>query len=250
MTMKTTRLLLFPTLLALTLCTPSVRANMPTISSGEKVLFSDDFPDNRNFWSPVAVINKTGSPATGNGTIINSEWGPSIADLKSVSSSVTIKPVPNLKNGPISVYMMVRVDDGEGIDNNRFGLSLHEPDDLRGFIQLMTRPANKGFLEYRDENGAGASTSIDSASEIFRSTSSPRAFKFTVTPSADGKGPASAEAFYEDTKTKKYVSLGSAKNAVWLKSGELPKLTLWVRNGDNGAVWFDAVIVTQAPPKR
>src|SRR5690606_16537198 len=110
----------------LVLSAAGMHAALPPVTSGERVVFSDDFLDNRHQWSSVAVVNTTGQPAVGQVAILKSEWTASISDSGIVTSSVTLTTAPNLAEGPISIYVSATVADNEGAENNRFSIALHE----------------------------------------------------------------------------------------------------------------------------
>ena len=222
---------------------------LPPVSPGERVVFSDDFADNRNQWSAVAVVNKTGAPATIQAAIANSEWTSSKQDSIAVTSTVVLKSPLRLKSGPVSVYLSVKVTDLNGTDGNRFGVALNEPAPNRGFVRLLTRPSANGFIEFRDSAGAGQSTPIESPRRVFDGVGT-GVFKLTIKPAADGKSPAAAEAFYYNPKTKAYQSLGAVESQVSLPGGELNSVTLFFRNGENGPVLIDSVAVTQSAAAR
>lgn len=225
-------------------------AALPPVAPGERALFTEDFADNRNTWSSVAVIGKTGTPANGQATLADSSWTPSIADSGTVTSTAPIKPAIKLQNGPVTVYFSVSVLDSEGTEGNRFGVAVNESEGTRGFVRLLTRPAAGGFLDYRDHTGSAQSTPVEGARAYFATGTGMRHFKFTITPAVDGRSPATVEAFRYDPKAKVYVSLGIADKAALLKSGELQSVTLWARNGENGAIWIDSIVVTQSPARR
>jgi len=238
--------LLLVSLLAVTAAT----AALPPIAPGERALFTEDFADNRNLWSSIAVIGKTGKPATGQATLADSSWTPSIADSGTVTSTAPIKPSIKLQNGPVTVYFSVSVLDPDGTEGNRFGVALNESEGTRGFVRLLIRPAAGSFLDYRDHTGGAQSTPVEGARAYFATGTGMRHFKFTITPAADGRSPATAEAFRYDPKTKVYVSLGMADKAVGLKTGDFQSVALWSRNGDNGVIWIDSIVVTQSPARR
>ena len=225
-------------------------AALPPVGAGERVVFTEDFADNRNTWSAVAVLGKTGKPANGQAALADSCWTPSIQDSGAVLSTAPLKPAIKLQDGPVSVYFAASVANPEGTEGNRFGVAINEAESARGFVRLIVRPAASAFLEYRDIGGAGQSASIQTTQAAFTTGSGPRNFKFTITPSADGRAPATAEAFAYDPKTKAYVSLGAVQNLVSLKTGEFQSLTLFSRNGDQGVVWIDSVVITQSAARR
>jgi hypothetical protein len=143
-----------------------------------------------------------------------------------------------------------KVADHRGTDGSRFSVALHEGDPSNSHVRLLIRPATNGFIDFRDESGAGQSVSIDSTRAYFEpdsdSESEPRIFKLTLTPASDGRGLATAVAFRYDAATKTYVSIGTVDQLVSLKSGEFRTVALFSRNGENGAVWIDSVVVTQS----
>lgn len=238
-------------LLASFALTASVFAALPPVSPGERVLFSDDFADNRQKWSLVSSVNKSGAPVAGQAAIVASEWTAALpADMTSVTSTAPLQPAIHLKNGRVTVYMSAKVSNHEGTDGSRFSVALNEPEGRKGFVRLVVRPAANAFLEFRDETGAGQAVQTESTRAYFRPDSEPRIFKLVITPAPEGKGPATVEAFRYDPKTKSYASLGLAERAASIKTGELHSLTLYSRNGEDGAAWIDSVVVTQGGPAR
>lgn len=233
-------------LLVLAAACTSVHAALPVIPAGERVVFSDDFADNHNAWTNLAVINGKGEPASTKADLVKSEWTPSLADHATVGSVVTFKTPIALGKGVLSLYMCVRIGDIEGVEGSRFWMTLNESAFQNHFAGLVIRPAANGAILYRNDLGTGDSTSTASTRDFLRDSSTAYTFKLTLTASADGKGPASAEAFYYNIRSAKYVSLGKADAAVFLKSGIFTSFAINCRNGENGTVWFDSVAVTQS----
>lgn len=239
---------LAPLLAALALLPIAALATLPPVTPGERVVFSDDFADNRNQWSSVAVVNKVGAGVTTQAAIGNSEWTASLEDSVAATSTAILKTPLNLKNGPVSVYLAARVDNPEGVEGNRFSVSLNEPEGRRGFVRFVTRPAANGFLEFRDAAGAGQSVASQSTRALFRADVA-QIIKLTIRPAADAKSLASAEVFFYDMKSRTYQSVAAADGVVAL-GGELRSLSLFSRNGADGLVWIDSVVVTQGGPSR
>lgn len=238
-----------PLLLALTVSVfahlgPELHATLPAISVGETVFFSDEFTDNSNAWTNVTVVNGTGVAATGASKIDSGTWSPSIlGDSGAITSVHTFSQTLNVMNSPISLYMRVRVDNPSGTaDGTKFQIDLSESTGNR-FFRLVVRDGSSGFIEHRNTSGGGASTATTSYNYTDNTTFVD--FKITLTPGTDVNQPANAEAFRYNTVTASYDSIGIS-SAVDLDTGLFNKLTIYNRNGTNGGVYFDSVVVTTA----
>lgn len=239
------RLLTIATL-ATTLIGSALHATLPVLSSGENLIFSDDFTNNANAWSNVSVVNGTGTATTGTPAINGGAWAPSIlGDLGAVQSDYTFATALNVFDGPISLYMRVRVDNPNGTaDGTKFQITFNESTGNR-FFNLVVRDGAAGFIEYRDAGGQGASTATSTYNYTDNTTFVD--FKVTLTPGADVSQLATAEAFRFNTATSTYDSIGLVSNAVDLDTGLFNRLNINNRNGTDGGVFFDSVAVTQIP---
>lgn len=232
-------------LVALLAFPSALHAVLPVISSGEISIFSDDFTDNANNWTAVSVVNGSGTATSATASIDNGVWSPAFAgDKTAVNSVYHFDNDINVLNGPISLYMRVRVDETSKSDGSRFSITMDESTGSR-FVRLQVRPAASGSIEYRDNTGGGAST--ETTSIAFSNASTFYDFKVTLTPGSDLAEPASAEAFYYDTDLVSYVSIGSASNLVYLNTGIFDRITINSRN--DGAAYFDSVAITTAIPE-
>ncbi len=239
--------------LGILLVSLAAHAALPPLALGDRTVLADDFTDNHNAWTNVAVVNAGGAPATGKARIAASDWSSSVHDGTAVSSVLAFKTPLDLAQGPVSLYMTVRVDVPDGTDNNRFSIGLQEAAGTPAcFVRLQIRPAAAGSIEYRNPEGLGQFTAITHTQQFLTTATAYYSFRLTVTGAEKGKGPATAEAFYYDARAAKYVSLGLAQSAVSLATGLFGTLVLNSRNGANGgAAYFDAVAVTQGrAPKR
>ena len=100
-------------------------AELPPAAPAETTLFSDDFADNASQWTSIAGVNGSGEPMVKHAALADSLWGPSIvSDGKEVASSVYLKQIADLANGPISVYFRVRTENPKGSDGSRFDITL------------------------------------------------------------------------------------------------------------------------------
>lgn len=214
------------------------------LPAGEKVLFDEDFKDNHNNWSNVSVVLDKGTAASGTGRITGTVWEAAVpADGAAVSSECVFEPEADLSRGPLSVYASVCLDSAAGGDSNRFYVTLRESTGRR-FVNLTIRPGASGSLGYRDSKGATTGKELSSSKGIL--TDMADTYHFRVTLSAPGGvGEAvRAEAFYYDTSTGEYVSMGSTQE-VFLESGLFNGLGITGRNGTKTAS-FDRVVLTQA----
>lgn len=220
----------------------SAHAVLPIISDGESLIFSDDFADNSNGWTNVAVVNGTGTATSTQAAITGGAWTPSLQDGQAVSSNYTFASAIDAFNGPISLYMRVRVESPSGTpDGTKFQITLNESTGNR-FFRLVVRDNSSGFIEYRNASGLGISSSISSFN--FTDNTTFFDFKITLTPGADVDAMASAEAFRYNTGTSTYDSIGSVSDVIDLQTGLFNLVQLNNRNGTNGAVRFDSVAVS------
>jgi hypothetical protein len=217
------------------------------ISRGDIVVFSDDFTDNRNGWTQVAVVNGKGKAVARHAAIIDSAWSASTPGGASITSGVEsshmLDTPLSVTDGPVSIYMSVRVDSARGGDANRFGIVMREPSG-GSFIGLVIRPGINGFIQYRNQEGKPTTAKLKGSS-----LPNPAAyyhFKLTLGAAWSVDGTISrAEAFYYDEATGAYESLGSVDDLIPLKAGVLETLVIQSRNGDDGLAAFDSVAITQ-----
>lgn len=231
------------------LATPFALASLPVIPPGETVVFSDDFEDNRAAWSFVSVVNGAGDPAPMRARIADSTWSPSQPGTSSIKSSVesvhALATPIKVVEGPVSIYMSVRVNAPKGGDGSRFSVNLQEAG-KGSFVGLVIRPGVNGFLHYRNEEGKAVSAKLGGS--VFANPNYFYQFKLTVSAAWNVNGSIGrAEAFFYDDETQKYVSLGTVDESIAFKTGLLSDLIIQNRNGDDGAAAFDSVVVTQAP---
>lgn len=216
-------------------------ASLPPLSKGEKVVFSEDFADNRHRWTNVSVVNGSGPESIGQAAIARSIWSPSQPGDNGQFSSQAVLPGPvRLAEGSISVYVRARVDDPSSVEGSRFSFTLDENEGNR-FVGILIRPRANTFIQYREAAGKGQSTSVDRV--VFRDAATFEHFKLTLSAGVTPDGPATAEAFRYDADASAYVSLGEAFGAVALSTRVFNSLTLYTRNGH--AVHIDAIVVTQ-----
>jgi len=238
--MKTPNLrFLLPSLCVLFSACVSAHATLPVISSGETLVFSDDFTGNGAGWTNVAVSATSGSAAIG-----SSLWSPSITgDATAVTSSATLSQTLNIANGPISLYLRARTDSITSADNGRFSLRLSESTGNR-YWDVLIRPGAASVVEYRNSAGGAATTNLSSA--IFANTSTFYDFKITLSLVDNSiANLATAEVFVYNTSTSSYTSLGVASSAISLNTGVFNLLTLYSRNNAGGAAYIDSVAITQ-----
>lgn len=223
----------------------AIHAALPVVTQGETVVFSDDFADNNNKWTSVAGVNGSGEPIVKHASIADSFWGPSIvSDGKDVASNAYLPKIVDLADGPISVYFRVRTENPKGTDGSRFEITLRESTGNH-LVTLSFRPALPVGIAYRDPAGKGTRTNVGSTSRLFKKPDALVSFKLVVSPGKD-RFPATAEVFYYDEAKAAYASLGKAADVVNLTTGKFNRLSIFSRNGDKGATWFDSMVVAQA----
>ncbi len=216
-------------------------------SSGEATVFNDTFAGNSSAWTNVNVVNGTGTAATTKLAIDSSQLKPSIAgDAGAVVSTKTLAAPLDIANGPISLYMNVRVDTINGGDGSRFSFKLLESTGNR-FVDLLIRPGTGSYIEYRNAAGTGVQGSVTGTSGIITSNSTFYTFKFSLSAPDGIASPALAQAFYYNTTSSSYVSLGSIAGLIDLDTGIFNRVEIYNRNGTGGAAYFDEVLVTQVP---
>lgn len=224
----------------------SLRAELPSIASGETVVFSDDFVDNRNAWSGVIATTLSAPGAITQARIFDSVWSPSEPGSESIKSSVEsvhtlAKPI-DLTNGPVAVYFRARVDVPRGGDGNRFAISLHEAK-KSSFASLSIRPGVNCFVDYRNDTGKATSSRLGGVrftEGVFQQ------FKLVVSAAWNVDGfIGRIEAFAYDDQTRTYASLGAADESVMFKTGQLEQLGIIARNGSTGFAYIDSIAVTQ-----
>jgi hypothetical protein len=215
------------------------QAILPVISTGETVVFSDDFTSNSTGWT-----NVVNSATTGSAFIDNSLWSPSVAgNGLAVTSTATLSPTLNIANGSISLYLRFRTDGITSTDAGKLTFSLSESTGNR-FVSFAIRPNAATVVEYR--NSAGTRISVNLASATFADTSTFRDFKITLSVTDnDYNNPATAEVFVYNTTTSAYTSLGVVSSLIDLDSGVFNLLTLLARNNTNGAAYIDSIAITQ-----
>lgn len=225
----------------------ALRAELPPISPGETIVFSDDFVDNRHSWTAI-VSTDLSSPGTVNqARIVDSVWSPAEPggeSIKSTVESVHVFATPlDLADGPVSVYLSARVDEPRGGDGNRFNVALHEAK-RASFASLNIRPGMNTFVDYRGD----AAKAVSAKMPAVRFTEGVcRRLKFTVAASWNVDGfIGRIEAFLYDEDARRYVSLGSADESVIFKTGRLEQIALVARNGVSGFAYIDSVAVTRA----
>jgi hypothetical protein len=231
-------------LLALSFTVTVARAELPAIPADEKIIFSEDFTDNKNGWTNVVTPDNA---AASKAVIVNSAWGPSIPKTKLVGSRHTFDRQPSLSEGPITIYLSARVDDIAGQDSGRFGIQMTEAAGNK-MIGLGIRPGNAWFFSYRDKGGAGQTVFMPGTAKLFKDTQNYHQFKITVTAPAGGISPATAEVFYYDAAASQYVSLHSAGGAVALDTGEFGRIDINCINAEAGGAYFDSIVITQTRP--
>lgn len=230
------------------------RATLPLLPFGdnsENIVFQEDFANAYLMgWSNIAAgtLKATIGPDPAMTTL--NAWYPSVNDGSTVTSEVTLPAAMNLANGPIAVYMRVRVDGGNAApEANRFSVTLTEIATNRNG-SLTIRPGANANIGYRNSAGTGLPVTPNGLVYSFP-TPTYQDFRLVFTNTSPGGTSMGdylkLEAFCYNTTTATYVSLGSVSGAN-LVSGKFNKLGLMSRNGSapSRRGYFDSVIVTQA----
>jgi hypothetical protein len=217
----------------------SAHATLPVISSGETLVFSDDFTSNSASWTNVAS-----SSTTAKASIDNSLWSASVAgDGASVTSNATLSQTLNIANGSISLYIRAKTAGITSTDAGGFSFRLSESTGNR-YFDAKIRPGGATVVEYRNSTGAASTTNVSSAT--FANTSTFYDFKITLSLVNNSiANLATAEVFVYKTATSSYTSLGIVSSAIDLDTGVFNLLTLYSRNNTGGAVSIDSVAITQ-----
>lgn len=224
----------------------SARAELPPIMPGEDILLAEDFADNRNAWVGVGATDTASPGIVNQARIANSDWSPSLPSVDSIKSTVESfhvfsKPI-DLTNGSISIYLSARVDKPKGGDGSRFSVSIQEAK-RASFASMSIRPGLNTYLEYRDEIGKIVPAKLSGvrfAEGVYCR------FKLTLSASwnmTDYLGR--LEAFVYDETARKYISLGFADDSIVFKTGKFEQIALLSRNGPDGFVYIDSIVVAQ-----
>lgn len=244
MNIKSTYLIAFSLLSPFALLTSE--AGPIVVSPNEVVLLDENFTDNNNLWSNVAIINGGGVATTGQADISNGNWKPSIeADHKGVSS--VIDTDYDLSEGSISVYYDVAVGHYRSLSGGRFGIRLDDQDNYKRFV-CHIYPGGAGIVQYMS-NGAKTDFKLSSSEGII-SNEVFTTFKVTISAPNGVDAPGTLETFYYDDVNRSYQSLGVVDN-VDLGDGVLDNLLIFSRNGAGAdtAANFSQVVVTQTPAR-
>jgi hypothetical protein len=246
------------------------------VSEGEVIQFQDDFSDNSNGWTKVAIVNGVGVATSGQAQIANGIWKPSVdSDGSGVSSVVRLSTL-NLLDGPISIYMRVRVEDIlYNPANARYGITLVGPGGAYDAkFDLQIEPGNGvanqySYLQYRSASGGTVTDNLGNTYDtgIITDPSAFYTFKLTVTAAAE-VGMANIQAYYYDENTSSYVDFpggtdGANRALARVGTGNhvnlLSSLSINSRNGSStsirggrtasNAAEVDEVVVTQDIPE-
>lgn len=212
------------------------------LNASDAVQFRDDFFHNGSVWNNLGASSGNGSigtdPVTG-----RSAWLPAVdSDGGAVTSTATLPTPLNVVEGPISVYMRVRVDATSAMDANRFSITLGEQTPNSRFASLVIRPGTASQISYSDSSGVTQTASI--TGYTFANTTTPVDFRLTLTN--NGNGSMALSAAYYDTTTSAWVSLGSVASAD-INSGLFNVLSIYSRNStaSTNRAYFDSVNVSQ-----
>ena len=213
----------------------------------EQVVIMEDFNDNQNKWSNITTVNDHGSPSIKSVAITKSTWTPSESGPNSteVASIHSFKGPINPSTGKISIVFRAKIQSTKSVDAGRFGVAINETSGNQ-FIRFNVRPGTTGSIQYRNDAGDLLTRKIDSSRTFLKDTNVYYTYKVTISPAKAKEGPVSAEAFYFDAAVGEYVSLGSLQSEIPLKTGLFGSLTIFSRNGENGAATFDSILMRQA----
>lgn len=219
-------------------------AVLPVVSSGETVLFSEDFTSTSTGWTDTSGTSQIFTD--------NSIWGPATASNgTTVVSSLTLGTAINAANGPISIYFSMSVVNIAGADSNWVRVQLFENGSNRYFgLRIKsagTATANQSVILTRNSGGTAIETATSETQSIFSAAGNNTfvTFKITLTPGNTLSDAATVETFYYNTTTSTYVSLGSVTGAS-LSTGLFDTITIGNRNASpSGAGYIDSVVITQ-----
>ncbi|WFB35427.1 hypothetical protein P3T73_14810 [Kiritimatiellota bacterium B12222] len=255
-------------LLSFLMTLATANAQLP-LTVGETIIFNETFTDNQNEWSNVAIVNGKGTASSKQAKIENGIWTPSIdSDGSGVSSTTTFEAL-DLSKGPLSIYMLVNIED---ILNNpaqaRFGIDLTGKGGTYSSKFVFQIEPGDGlakqfsYLQYRNEEGAGVTDNLDKthATGIITDPQAFYSFKLTITHAVDGF--ANIQAYYYDAQRATYFPFPSethGTNSVLATTGKgedkglFTSLTLSSRNGSSNAsgsnaAKFKQVVITQTTP--
>jgi hypothetical protein len=235
-------------LIALSLFSPfaTVFADQADIvtPANERVLLTENFDQNYNAWSHVAVVNAVGTAMTGEAEISNGVWKPSVeADNNGVTSM--IDTTFDLSAGDISVYFKAAVGGHRTEAGGRFGIRLNENDAHKRFV-FHVYPGTNGIVQYKS-NGATTDLKLASSRNVV-SSGSFVTYKLVISAPNGVGAPGSIEAFYYDEQSASYVSFGQVTGSVDLGDAVLDSLMVFSRNGLNAdtAARISQLIVTQS----
>ncbi|MBC2604316.1 hypothetical protein [Puniceicoccus vermicola] len=236
-------------LLCLSAVSPATAA-LPLISEGDAILFSDDFNDNSSGWTNISVVNGTGVATSGTGEIDASAWSPAApGDNSEVASTLVLPESVNVLDGDISVYFRVSAFDVSVIEVNKFSVRFSEStgDRLFGTTQ---RPmaAQVSSLDYRNSSGGFVTSNLSSEAPMVSEEYMDMKLSLSLNGESVDDG-ATIQMYYFDTTSSDYVSLVMVSSGVDLNTGIFNKLYINSRNGADGAVSFDSIVVAQAIPE-
>ncbi len=209
----------------------SASAALPRISPGEDIIFSDDFGDSSQGWGVLK-----GQPLIDTSASV---FGPDAGADGMIKSMLELAEPIEFSGKVTSIYMKARVDNTGDANASRFGVAF-----LPRRIGVVIHPGRSAVLEYKDAEWQTLFAELDSLR--FPDTETYHDIKLSITPDANDPTMGTAELFYYNAYTVRYESLGQGKGVSLERA---TKLELFERNdaASNGAAYFDAVVVTQAP---
>ncbi|MBN1669749.1 MAG: hypothetical protein JXR37_01870 [Kiritimatiellae bacterium] len=134
---------------------------------GEHVVFSDDFEDNAEGWSNVAVVNGSGTPAADKAAIGPDPGSPAANVLyasapdgaTAVQPEIVFGDRVNLTRGPANLYVRMRSDNGDTYD--RVIMTLQNPAGIYGQIRIKPTNGGGGAEHLRYRNGSGTDDGVN-----------------------------------------------------------------------------------------
>ncbi|WFB36197.1 hypothetical protein P3T73_00255 [Kiritimatiellota bacterium B12222] len=226
-------------LLMMCFCLGAVQAAIVP-SSGETILFSDDFSDNSNGWSNITT-------AAGGASISDGVWKAADGlNTGSVTSSVTLPSQINLKDGDVSVYFRASVNDRWS--NERFGVSLTDGSSQAGF---HVQAGDAGYFTYTTSTGSNTTRWGSPSGQIVTGTGF---INYKLTVAANGQDGGGRDIYtasffmngFDDGTGNDYGLVYTMPFDMYFDSGKASALEIYTRN--TGAVTkMDELVVTQIP---
>jgi hypothetical protein len=232
------------------------KGSLPALPQGENtenIMFQDDFANaNVKSWTNIATGGgkaTIGIDPSGNGA---GTWYPSVnSDGLGVGSEVMLPTDLTLAEGPIAVYMRVRLDSATGTYNNAFTIQLMEKSPNWRYAYFQILPGSTAFIARCNSGGSQMWTNL--GANIAPALGAFVDLRMQLRD--NGNGSMTIRIFRYDTGTSAYVSVGSAIADADFDSGIFNRLKIASYNGNGnggsvGRAYFDSVMVTQVGSPR